>query len=425
MENWLKWWVKMYINKRNKEDIDFFRISEKYPHISRFIILKIELQRRGVVLSDQALKRVNIEVHQTKQRSFSRESEDNIPVSLMLRDGTMVVTRPTVVKKGKNKLNPILVDVEDEKLVLKDSGEVLEEVFYWEKPDYYEKKTSRGIPMWQIASARPQRIDINPYQFCDFWKIGKYGCKFCEIASTYYKQKKPCILNLDDIRETVKEALKEKGRYTSVFMTGGTCLSGNELFDDEVDLYIKILQEIGNNFSSFKFPSQLIGSAYSKNQLNRLYKNTGLMSYTADLEVLDEKMFEWICPGKAHYVGYNNWKERLYQAVDIFGKGYVNTGIVSGIELASPNGFKIEEEGIRNTLLEAEELFRNGVSVVSCVWRIAPGSIFASQRQPSLDYYVQVADGLNKLNKKYGGNNGMDDYRRCGNHPNTDLARIW
>lgn len=199
MENWLKWWVKMYINKRNKEDIDFFRISEKYPHISRFIILKIELQRRGVVLSDQALKRVNIEVHQTKQRSFSRESEDNIPVSLMLRDGTMVVTRPTVVKKGKNKLDPILVDVEDEKLVLKDSGEVLEEVFYWEKPDYYEKKTSRGIPMWQIASARPQRIDINPYQFCDFWKIGKYGCKFCEIASTYYKQKKPCILNLDDM----------------------------------------------------------------------------------------------------------------------------------------------------------------------------------------------------------------------------------
>lgn len=59
------------------------------------------------------------------------------------------------------------------------------------------------------------------------------------------------------------------------------------------------------------------------------------MSYTADLEVLDEKMFEWICPGKAHYVGYNNWKERLYQAVDIFGRGYVNTGIVSGIELAS------------------------------------------------------------------------------------------
>lgn len=415
----------MYINRMDNEDIDFFRISEKYPHISRFVILKIELQRRGFSLSDQALKEVNTEVHQTKQRTFSRESENSIPVSLILRDGTTVITRPTALTKKKNELTPILIDVEDKKLVLKDGGEILEEVFFWEKPDYYEKKTSRGIPMWKIASARPQRIDINPYQFCGFWKDGKYGCKFCEIASTYYLKKKPCVLNLNDIGETVKEALKEKGRYTSIFMTGGSRLSGNELFDDEVDLYVKILQEIGKNFSTLKFPSQLIGSAYSKDQLENLYKNTGLMSYTADLEVLNEKMFEWICPGKAHYVGYNNWKEKLYQAVDIFGKGFVNTGIVSGVEMATPKGYRIEEEAIKNTLSEAEELFRNGVSVVSCVWRIAPGSIFANQRQPSLDYYVQIADGLNQLNKKYGINNGMDDYRRCGNHPDTDLARIW
>lgn len=278
--------------------------------------------------------------------------------------------------------------------------------------------------MWQIASARPQRIDINPYQFCQFWKCG-YGCKFCGIASTYQKSKKSCFLNLDEISETIREALKEKGRYTSIFLTGGSRFSGTEVFDDEVEQYINVLQEIGKNFSSRRFPIQLIGCAYNDRQLRLLYENTGLMSYTSDLEVLNKKMFEWICPGKALYVGYDEWKDRLYRAVDIFGKGYVNTGIVSGIELASPNGFKSEEEGIRSTLDEAETLFRNGVSVVSCVWRIAPGSIFADQKLPSLEYYVRIAEGLDQFNQKFGFNNGMDDYRRCGNHPNTDLARIW
>lgn len=94
-------------------------------------------------------------------------------------------------KKASNALKPIVVDVETEgKFVLKDSDEILEEVFLGEKTDFYEKVTSCGIPMRQVASARSQRLGINPYQFCDFWKNGGHECRFCEIASTYYKQQK-------------------------------------------------------------------------------------------------------------------------------------------------------------------------------------------------------------------------------------------
>ncbi len=415
----------MYTNKDNiKQETDYFDVCAKYPHIPHFIILKIELQRRGFELSSKALEKVDLKRHQTQQRSISRETQGDLPVSLMLRDGTTVITRPVIHKK-ENQLSPILIDVEEDVFVLKYGDTVLEEVYFWDKPDYYEKLTSRGIPMWQVASARPQRIDINPYQFCDFWKRTGFGCKFCEIASTFHKQNKPCFLELDDISETIQEALKEKGRYASIFLTGGSCIGGKELFDEEVNLYVKILKKIGENFNVSKFPSQLIGSSYNEKQLRYLYENTGLMSYTADIEVLNKEMFEWICPGKAYYVGYDNWKERLFQAVDIFGKGYVNTGIVCGVELAAPYGFRSEEEGIKNTLVQAEEMFKNGILVVGCVWRIASGSIFAKQKMPSLDYYVQIADGLNNLNKKYGVSNGVDDYRRCGNHPNTDLARMW
>lgn len=107
-------------------EIDYFKACKKHPNFSRFIILKIELQRRGFILSEKALEKVDINKHQTNQRSFGRESYGGIPVSLMLRDGTTVITRSSNLKYG---LSPMLVDVEDEKIVIKDSGEVLEEVF--------------------------------------------------------------------------------------------------------------------------------------------------------------------------------------------------------------------------------------------------------------------------------------------------------
>ena len=277
--------------------------------------------------------------------------------------------------------------------------------------------------MWKVASARPQRIDINPYQKCDYWRFF-CGCKFCEIGSTYSHANKPERLELSDIYETVKMALSEKGRFSGIMMTGGACLSGKKLFQDEVDYYVDIFKTIAPLFKTKKFPSQLIGVAYDREQLETLYNETGLMSFTSDIEVLNEKLFEWICPGKSKTVGYGQWKERLYQAKDIFGAGYVNTGIVAGIELADPNGFKTEENAIKSTLQEAESLMKHGINVVSCVWRIAEGSYFRNQMLPTLDYYVAVSKGLLDLSRKYGLCNEMDDFRRCGNHPDSDMRRM-
>ncbi|MGG7177094.1 radical SAM protein [Clostridium paraputrificum] len=397
-------------------------VIKKYSDVSSFVIIKADVQRRGVIYTKRALDKVDTSKHQVVYRGFATEKDDNTtPMSLLLRDGTSILSGPLIGKR-----DPYTVDVVDGKIVLVDDGEVIEEVEYWEKPDYYDKLTSSGKPMWQIVAARPQRLDINPNQYCHFWDKPGHGCKFCAIQATYSKNKnnKPKRLDINDIAETVKEALKEKGRYTSIFLTGGSILSGNELLDDEVDLYISILKEIGKNFKVDKFPSQLIGTAFNEKQIKRLYDNTGLTSYTADIEVLDENIFNWVCPGKAEMIGYKEWKERLYKAVEIFGVGNVNTGIVSGIELAKPYGYKSEEEALEAMLKEAEDLAKHGVSVVSCVWNVIPGSIFFDQKSPSLEYYIKLSVGLDKLRRKYGLNIDMDNYRRCGNHPDTDLSRI-
>ena len=398
------------------------QVQEEFPDVAKLIILKADVQRRTVRYTPQALATVDPAIHPVNGRWIYTEKADFSPESLLLRDGTSILTAPLATAE-----DPYLVDVVDGRTVLVDHGEVVEEVEFWTKPDFYDKFTTSGKPMWHIAHARPQRIEFNPYCNCRFWDNGK-GCKFCGIASTYTRGKreasKPLHLDLRDIAETMQEALKQKGRFTSVFLTGGSIPQGAEVFDDEVDLYVDVLQAIGESFGGRKFPSQLLGSALSLKQVERLYSRTGIMSYTSDIEVLDPALFSWICPGKSEWVGYDHWKQRIVDAVGIFGKGFVTAGLVGGVELAKPHGFASEDEALKATLGEAEGLAQKGVGSVACVWVPYRGTVFQKQKVPSLRYYVALARGLQNLRNQYRISIEMDNYRRCGNHPDSDLGRI-
>jgi biotin synthase-related radical SAM superfamily protein len=148
------------------------------------------------------------------------------------------------------------------------------------------------------------------------------------------------------------------------------------------------------------------------------------MSYTADIEVLNEAVFNKLCPGKAEFIGYNEWKKRLKDAAEVFGKGHVNTGLVTGTELAPEIGFKTEDAAFYAMSEEAEELAEAGVGVAITVWQPSPISILKNSKNPSLEYYARLTQEFERIRLKYNLSVDFDDYRRCGNHCNTDLARL-
>lgn len=412
--------------KQEASALNLDEVAAKYPQIPRLIILKTDIQRRGVHYTERALGMVDPAVHQLAGTHIFGTRDGILthrPEAFILRDGTSVLTSPTPLEQ-----NPYVVDFRDGRLVLVDQGEELEEIEYWTKPDYYNSTTSTGIPMNYVVSARPQRLYIMPSRYCHFW-TDKQGCLFCDIVNNLKQQKSelnlPARLHPSDVAETVKAALKEPGRFTAVCLTSGSNFHGEALFDAEVDYYIEILKAVGENFNTPKFPSQLIATAFTETQLERIYRETGILSYTPDIEVLNERLFEWICPGKARWVGYQEWKRRMIRAVDIFGRGYVNTCIVAGVELAKPHGFTNEDEALQAVLTEAEDLASQGVSTVFTVWVPRPGSYLRGQKNASLEYYIRLADGLQALRNKYNLPIDHDDYRRCGNHPDSDLARLY
>jgi len=396
-----------------------------YPDVPRLLILKTDVQRRGVHYSGEALSLLDPGKHQVTGTHIFGTRDGVIalrPESLLLRDGTSIITTPTPLAE-----DPYVVDVRDGKPWLFDEGVALEEVDYWPAPAYYARTGRSGVPMKNIVSARPQRLCIFPSRYCTFWNNGN-GCAFCDIVSQMKKGGKelqiPARLDPAEVGEVIGEALREPGRFSAVFLTSGSIVSGARPFDDEIDYYIAILKEVGKNFRTKKYPSQLIGTAFEKRQLERLYAETGLMSYTANIEVLDEAIFEKYCPGKSEWIGYREWKRRLVDAVDVFGPGRVNTGIVSGVELAGLHGFASEDEALERTLAEAEDLARQGVSTVYIVWSPRPDTPLAGCRNASLDYYIRLARGLHSLRIKYRLPIDHDGYRHCGNHPDTDLSRL-
>lgn len=413
----------------DNSELRLAEVIEKYPDVPRFIILKLDLQLRGVKLTDRALEAVQddkyrhsgISLYGTEADKASSKAD---PGPAILRDGTTVVYTP-----GNESEDSYVIDNVDGRFLILDGEAQIEEVDFSPRPAYYGKKTSRGVPMESVANARPQRLDITPYRYCHFWDTG-HQCKYCGFFTDLREQRQVGgaqfmkVLDPEDAYETVKEALKEPGRFSQIYLTAGTDYGGPKPFDNEVGRYIEVLQAIGRNFKSRRFPSQLMAPAYSKAQLRRLHDETGLVSYCPDIEVLDERLFKWICPGKEKWFGRDYWVRGALDAVDIFGWGNVYSNIVAGVETAQPHGFKTIDEALKSNLEGCEFFARHGVQVLAVVWKPWKSSAFRGQKQPPLEYYVRLIKGFHDIKRAYGLTPDSDDYKHCGNHGDSDLARL-
>ena len=414
-------------NWRN-EEASLDEVISRYPTLSPIIILKVDVLRRGYALNEKAknaFKELSGNYQVIKHEDhFNRGTYIEGPRGLVFRDGASIINPPD---DNIGVRDPYIIDYADGKFWLTDEEKRVEEIDFWRKADYFGKLTSKGTPMEQILEARPHRLSVfSANKYCYFWGGGE-GCKFCSIGpnSKYYrKNPKAALADPEEIEEAVVEAFRQKGRFTTICTTAGSILSGEELFDDEVQMYIDIYSRLRRHFSSEKLRFQYVASAFSKKQVERLQKETGNIAYTTNLEVPTKELFDWICPGKARVVGFEGWKQRLYNAVDVFGKGNVNSQLVAGADLVQPNGFRTEAESVAAILALTEELAKHGVGVVTNVWGVVPTIIFKNFYPPSLDYYAQVIKGVNEIQQAYDINMYFDDYKRCGTHPSSDLLRV-
>ena len=76
--------------------------TQRYPDVPRLIILKTDVQRRGVYYSDAAIALLDPDRHQTSGTHIFGTRDGVIrltPESLLLRDGSSVITTPTPLEE--------------------------------------------------------------------------------------------------------------------------------------------------------------------------------------------------------------------------------------------------------------------------------------------------------------------------------------
>jgi hypothetical protein len=274
------------------------------------------------------------------------------------------------------------------KYYLTENKELQEEVVFERKPKFYNLQTSDGKDMSRIVQAGARgRAAITYSNECSLKEKG-LDCLFCNINAT-----KSTFGELDHIEwkypkqigEAVAAAYKEG--YRGYNLTGGFVPERRE-----VEYYIDVIEAVkeAGVLEQDIHGMACIGAPSDLSVIEK-YKEAGYQHIATNLEIWDENYFKTICPGKDELCGGRaNWIAALKHEVEVFGKGYVRSVFVSGIEP-------------KESLLEGIEYLASlGVIAIPSIWKPCIGSAFEGHRSPVTAWHQEVLQRTYNIYKKYG-----------------------
>jgi len=380
---------------------DFYK---QFHDVHPNIVLKSDVLRRGMNISDAALgnfqqrddlfcKGFHLFSYDFKK---TKVYKDKIPWLIRLEDSC-----PIMVRTNEN--SPYLLDLTEGGFVIRENDEIVARNIWFErKPRWYDMRTKDGIHMGAIAQGVVNLVFVTINKFCEIWKSGDQ-CLFCDINATLKNQKAggedvAARVDPEVIAEVVKTAITVDHHYNQLIITGGTIL-GEYKGQNELEYYITRLNAIKEKLQVW-IPTTVQIGAQDDEGWRRLHE-TGFGSISPNIEVWDKKLFQWICPGKDKFIGYDEWIKRTIRAVDFWGPGRVNPNFVLGLEMAKPHGFEDVSAAVKSTAGGWDFLMHHGVLPRFNLWTIEGGSAFAGQQAPPLEYYIEAQKAYTELRWKH------------------------
>lgn len=368
-------------------------LYKQFPDVHPNIVLKTAILRRGISITNAASQnfKKRDDLLWKGYHLFSYDLEETkvykkkVPWVIHLEDGCPIPVRAS-------RESPYSIDYIDGEFVIRENNEnVARNVYFERKPRWYDMRTEGGIDMPAIAQGCSQVVFVTMTKYCDMWKSGE-ECLFCNIITTLKDQKvggEDVVAYIDPevIAEVVKTAMTTDPHYSRLFLTGGTIL-GTYKGQTELEFYVTRLNAIREKLQVWP-PTVFQIAAQNDEGWKRLH-DTGVPTIEPNIEVWDKKLFKWICPGKEKVIGYDEWIRRTIRAVDFWGPGRVNPNFVIGVEMAKPYGFEDVSSAVKSTASGWDFLMDHGVLPRFNLWTIEPGSRFANQTMPPLEYFIEV-----------------------------------
>ena len=386
-----------------------------HPTLPREAVVKEDLLRGGVAFSAAALDLAAA----GKRKAYFIFSFDLVPLADMAGrehwsapeeiwlEGGPWGFRPTVVSVRLNPNSPYRVEVDEGRAVLRLEGETLCEVKLPPTPAYYTRALANGKRVNEIAPTIEwgYLIYLTVFRICQYFGKSE-ECQFCDINENYRQQVQAGrpytgVKSVEEILEALA-IIAETGAETRAYTITGGSITSQLKGQREAEFYAQYAAAIEQ-----RFPGRWIGKMVTQalpKEAARRFKSAGIQIYHPNYEVWDAELFRQICPGKARYVGREEWHQRILDAAEIFGPAYVIPNFVGGIEMAQPYGFRTVEEAIASTAAGLRFFMSHGVAPRFTTWCPEPLTPLgqANPQGAPLEYHLRLLETWRDTHAHYG-----------------------
>ncbi len=305
------------------------------------------------------------------------------PYGFTLADGTLI-------QIGFDTRSPYRIEARDGGYWLLRDDIPLQEVFFQQRPSWYDQHTSDGTPMSAVIQIMGRDVMVGCIlRHCEYFNDGE-SCKYCSLVEGTRGVRDEGIaremgIKIPRIVETYRRALQDGVRI--LILTGGSLLDDRR----EALMYAKVFSALKQVRDEQGASTMFLGGtlAFDKEGSTQL-REAGVTNVTYNLEAWDPRLFAEIVPGKARWVGREEWLKRLVDAVDVFGRGHVASNFVIGPETVAAGGFRDPEEGVRSWREAFSWCVEHDVVPMTTIWKPKAGSAYADQQAPPTEYYLQV-----------------------------------
>ncbi len=260
-------------------------------------------------------------------------------------------------------------------IYLEKNGKFLCPIEFVERPAYYDKKTSSGTLMKTVGTMRGKHglVSCTPL-FCSNWNDAKQ-CKFCNMNTgmDIVENKAVSSKSADEVGE-VAAAMQAEGIDFHLVTSAGQPPGGKSTVGE----HVKLLEAIKRHTGLEKIPgTENLSPPDNLDELETLAA-TGIQNVFMNLEVWNEDLFKYLCPGKVKRYGRQHYIDALVRSVKYFGRGSSWSGMVAGLE-------------DKKSLLEGVKIMGDqGVAMLMQPWVPMVASDFEGHRSPEAAWHVDL-----------------------------------
>ena len=390
----------------------------RHPSLPREAVLKADLLRTGIRFDQGALVRVaapgeggpapaQAPAHQPKsyfifsfdmvrQTELDETQKWHAPEEIALTGGPYGLRR-TIVSTRLNPASAYRVAPRAGALWLHMGDQPVAEVSLRALPGYYHAQLPDGRPVAEIAPTIEwgYLLYLTVFRVCQYYGA-KEECQFCDINNNYRQQiqeGRPYtgVKSVADVLAALEVIDASDGDSRAYTITGGSVTSTLR-GKNEVEFYSEYVEAIERRFPG-RWISKVVTQAWPVEDVKRL-KAAGAQIYHPNYEVWDPKLFPQICPGKARYVGRDEWIRRIVDAGEVFGPSHVIPNFVAGVEMAQPYGYTDVEDAIRSTAEGLEFFMSKGITPRFTTWCPEPMTTLgdANPDGAPLEYHLRLLE---------------------------------